>query len=225
MYIRRDDCAAGVELSCNDDENFELGDPGNSQSTIELAVEEGVRYFVFIDGYGRESAGEDMLTSSYGSCDALPPPQCAGDADCGLGQTCSELQQCVYRVGTCPAPVSIDVFGRYESDTSLAWARHNGTCTFASGPEGVFVLERPEATCVEVDTAESAFDTVLHVRRGECEEQGSEVACNDDVADDSERARLRFAVEPNVPYYIIADAYRRAGHLVLDVAEVPCADL
>jgi hypothetical protein len=237
MYVRQDDCAAGNEVDglscgrnfvgpscCNDDENFELGQPGNSQSALEVQVTAGTVYYVFIDGYGQDNSGNFELSSSYGRCGDLPPVQCVQDADCGYGESCTELQQCVTPIGTCFEPVELSGFGQVTVRTTGAPNAAVGSCTggLAGGGESVYRIRFAQDTQLCVDTFGSNFDTVLHVRMGSCNDDRSQISCNDDFDEAVAQSRLNFIAIANTSYYIFGDSYSRTGNLVLNVAEGPC---
>jgi len=226
MYVRRDECAAGVELECNDDENFNLGAAGNKQSAFELNVQAGGIYYVFVDGYGRNSAGEFMLSSSFGRCGDVPPAQCDATPDCGYGEVCTELQQCVAPIGTCEQPVPLSGFGEARNMIRGAPNIHESRCGGTNGSESVyqFVAENTGDVCV--DTGGSSYDTVIHVRQAEdaagCNVIENELGCSDDLDTGEAQGRLHFRAIRGRRYYIIADAHSRTGELVLTVSQGVC---
>jgi len=237
MYVRETDCAAGSEVSgdacgsnlngpscCNDDENFELGRGGNSQSALEVQVSAGTVYYVFVDGYGANNAGNYELSSSYGRCGDLPPVQCVNDGDCDYGEVCTELQQCVAPIGTCFEPVELAGPGQLTVRTTGAPNTAIGSCTggLEGGGESVYRIRTQQNTEYCVDTFGSNYDTVLHVRRASCNDDRAQISCNDDFDEAVAQSRLSFIAEANTSYYIFADAYSRTGNLVLNVTEGPC---
>ena len=242
MYVRQNDCAAGPEVDgsacgrnvngpscCNDDENFGLGRPGNSQSALEVQVTAGTVYYVFVDGYAEDRSGNYELSSSYGRCGDLPPVQCVSDSDCDYGEMCTELQQCVAPIGTCFEPVELSGPGQLTVRTTGAPNTGRGSCAGGveggdarSGGESIYRLRVAQNTEFCVDTFGSNYDTVLHVRRASCNDERAQISCNDDFDEAVAQSRLSFIAEANTSYYIFADAYSRTGNLVLNVTEGPC---
>ena len=82
LHVRADDCRArAAEVACNDDEW-----PGIPSAAVTLNAEPGVRYYVFVDGFGDDSEGPFTLTTARGPC--AEPPGCVDDGDCDLGELC-----------------------------------------------------------------------------------------------------------------------------------------
>ncbi len=90
--------------------------------------------------------------------------------------------------------------GRLEGDNEYA-----GRCGGVRGAEDVFALVVDETLTLEVSTDHpgTEVDTALYIRTG-CED-GHEVACANDVAEDNAASRLEVELEPGI-YYLFVDA-------------------
>ncbi|MCA9524775.1 MAG: hypothetical protein KC549_00580, partial [Myxococcales bacterium] len=215
VHVRAGVCDdAMAEVACNDD-------AVGLQSELTLAVEGDVPYFIFVDGFA--GAGDYTLTITPGPCGEVPPA-CVDDADCAAGEIC-EAGACVPAAvnGTCDAPNPVAAFGELRGSTNGAPAVAGASCGGgATGPEAVYVfaLNGPGDVCVS--TAGSAFDTVLHVRAGDCADAAGEVGCNDD-AGGGLQSELTIAAEANVPYFVFVDGFNGAnGDYVLTVTPGAC---
>jgi Cys-rich repeat protein len=241
LHVRAGDCLDDAqEVACNDD--VAIGTPS---SELELVVDADVAYYVFVDGYAG-AAGDYTLSVSPGPCDAPPaecladedcavgeicvagtcepaPVACAADADCAAGETCVDGLCTVAENGTCEAPFVVAAFGDTPGTTAGADV-HTASCGFgATGPEDVYAFAVNVAGTLCLSTAGSAFDTVLHVRSGDCLDDAQEVACNDDVAVGNTSSELELVVEPDVAYYVFVDGYNRAaGNYTLSITDGPC---
>ncbi len=69
--------------------------------------------------------------------------------------------------------------GVYDGSTEGAASVHGAECASASGSEVAYQLDLASDSRVVLTTDGSEFDTVLHVRSGDCAD-GPEIACNDD---------------------------------------------
>lgn len=130
--------------------------------------------------------------------------------------------------GTCASPRTL-VAGTSSGTTRHAASEHHGTCAASGSREVVhrLVLERRQRVVLDVD---ARFDTVLYVRRGDCEDEAGEVACNDDRpgatgagSDRVHSSRIDTTLEPGT-YFVFVDGYGdEAGpyRLSTTLADVP----
>jgi len=127
-------------------------------------------------------------------------------------------------IGTCFEPVELSGAGQLTVRTSGAPNAAVGSCTggLEGGGESVYRIRVDQNTEFCVDSFGSNYDTVLHVRRANCNDDRAQISCNDDFDDAVAQSRLSFIAEANTSYYIFADAYSRTGNLVLNVTEGPC---
>ncbi|MCL2824331.1 MAG: hypothetical protein FWD57_10090 [Polyangiaceae bacterium] len=108
--------------------------------------------------------------------------------------------------GTCADPAVIVDGQTYVGDTRRGTSREEGTCAGCTGPELVYRLDLPMQRRVTIEVA-ADFDSVLYVRRGDCEDSSAEVACNDDEAVGGRRgSKVDEVLEPGT-YYVFVDGY------------------
>ena len=167
-----------------------------------------------------------------GFCSPSVELRCLGDElwsfnSCGrkvrLEETCEPTERCFdgLCVDAAPgnacgsaialAPVDQRLTGSIDESTTN---ESEGSCAGA-GPELVysFVLDRDASFAAEA----SGFDTVLYLRE-DCDDAGSEVACNDDNDPPGARgSRLELELAPG-EHWLFLDAYRSdGGDFVLDL--------
>ena len=142
-------------------------------------------------------------------------------AQCVEGQICGEDGFCriAPAQGTCANPYLIEAFNFYEGDTSDRISNEFAGCVGVDdAPDHVYRLDAvgPFEPFPGLDfpicltTLGTMFDTVLHVREGDCE--GTEVACENETVLDAggrelvyEQAQVTLLVQPDVEYRIIVD--------------------
>ncbi len=227
------------ELACNDDDFDVTGGP---QSALTLEAAANTDYFVFVDGYG-DAAGDFLLSVSAGPCVAAPeclddadcagdavcvagvcedgpPPACAADADCAEGQICLG-GLCAAADDVCVGPPALAGFGEVAGTTVGAPAEQGGSCGGARAPEAAWALRFDADTTACLDLADSAFDTVLYVRAGDCL-AGAEVGCNDDIGAGAPQSQLTLQAEAGVDYFVFVDGFFGGGEYTLAVRPGPC---
>jgi hypothetical protein len=109
--------------------------------------------------------------------------------------------------GTCESPIPV-VAGTYNGSTARGDSENEGSCATSSSRELVYRLEvaTRQRVVVEVDPR---FDAVLYMRKGECSDSDSEVACNDDVAH-GHSSKLDEVLDPGT-YFVFVDGYQNEG--------------
>lgn len=135
---------------------------------------------------------------------------CQVDGDCGANESCI-ARACVRdALPGCEDVYEATGFGSYEGRTAGRPAEHHGACVPDSpAPEMIARFRFPEAEEVEIDTTNSGFDTVLHVRTA-CEDVATEVACDDDSGQGGGTSRVRFQAEADTDYYVMIDGFGAA---------------
>jgi hypothetical protein len=105
-------------------------------------------------------------------------------------------------LGTCAAPIPLAA-GTFNGTTARGESMATNTCV-ASGeaPELVYELDVAERERVTLDV-KAGFDAVLYVRKGDCMDENTEVACNDDYSDHN-HSRLEEILEPG-KYFVFVD--------------------
>lgn len=140
--------------------------------------------------------------------------------------------------GTCAAPIAIQPGQTVTGNTAEHPARFTGRCLHGenqpdgdeaaprgTAPEVVYALslERRQQVTVAMETSGN-FDGALYIRQGSCEDDGAEVACNDDEGDTS-HSRVSMALDPG-QYFIFADGFgaaRGSYSLTVTAQDVPSA--
>ncbi|HSO39525.1 MAG TPA: hypothetical protein VLT33_43665 [Labilithrix sp.] len=130
--------------------------------------------------------------------------------------------------GTCESPLLLAP-GLTVGNTRRGEAENAGGCASSDSKELVYKLEvtRRQRVSIEVDPQ---FDSVLYVRKDECGETDSEIACNDDATAgagkrgaSSRGSRIDEVLEPGT-YFVFVDGYgAETGPFKMDVqiADVP----
>lgn len=148
---------------------------------------------------------------------------CDGLTDCA-SPACAMAPNCLTPVPNdrCDGAIPITVPSRTTGTTQGAtndFTPQLGQpgCAGGAGPDVVYALRVTRATTVTIDTLGSTFDTVLFVRRADCD-AGPQVACNDDTM--GLQSRVTFAVTPGV-YYVFLDGFGGSsmGNFVMTVSE------
>ena len=210
-----------------DDGNNEDGDGCDANCVAEL-VPEGCGDGEVVEPEACDDGNNDNGDGCTFDCQIEDLP-CMGDDECPDGFACGDDGQC-FRVGPmgggCDEPTPIAMFGEFRGSTAGLEAIHGASCGGgAAGPESVFSLELAEAQEVCFNLRGSAFDTVLHVRPGDCNDAEGEIGCNDDdnaVAGGLQSA-LTVAVEPGTIYYAFVDGFGAAnGEFILNVTPGAC---
>jgi hypothetical protein len=128
--------------------------------------------------------------------------------------------------GTCESPLPL-VPGITTGNTRRAEAENAGGCASSDSKELVYKLDVPrrQRVVVEVDPQ---FDSVLYVRRDECGDAESEVACNDDAGSgkrgsSSKGSRIDEVLEAGT-YWVFVDGYGSGAgsfRMNVQIADVP----
>jgi hypothetical protein len=130
--------------------------------------------------------------------------------------------------GTCESPLLLTP-GATTGNTRRGEAENAGGCASSDSNELVYKLEvtRRQRISIEVDPQ---FDSVLYVRKDECGETESEIACNDDATagagkrgPSSRGSRIDEVLEPGT-YFVFVDGYgAETGtfRMNVQIADVP----
>ena len=197
LHVREAACADGVEVACNDDDGAAFGIAQAQNSTIELNAVQNTAYYIFVDGYGRNSSGNYVLEVRGNACDA---PWGEGPTDCLAPRQI--------------APGQVVVGHTTDGDDNYQGLRRRRP--------GVRVpLSVPFAGRLCASTVGSDFDTVLYVRDGQCAD-GMELSCNDDIAFGNTRSQVAFDAAANTDYFLFVDAFANGGNFQLELTEGDC---
>lgn len=129
--------------------------------------------------------------------------------------------------GTCSSPIAIGA-GLVIGSTRRGESEHTGGCGQADGKELVYKIDVPRRQRLVADV-DGQFDTVLYVRKDECEDSEAEVACNDDAptgkgkASNTRASRIDEVVDPGT-YYVFVDGFgSNSGNfrMSLQTSDVP----
>ncbi len=156
-----------------------------------------------------ESAGTYtlVLKMASGAGDYLLASWTPGGAPAGAtsGAVSSAGQQAA---GTCEAPIRIGP-GEYAGSTTHGESDNEGQCANSSAREIVYRLDLAARQDVVIDVTTQRFDSVLYVRKDDCSDESSEVACNDD-APNQHRSMIEAVFDPGT-YYVFVDGYSNDG--------------
>lgn len=133
LYVRSDDCVSGAEVACNDD-----ADTCGLQSTVEVAVTAGQKYYIFVDGYGGESGDFTLTVTPPTACDSATVIPASGGVFAGTTSGSSTLN------ATCGG-------GANGPEKVFQWT---------PSESGIAAI----STC----GGTTNFDTVLYLKSGDC---------------------------------------------------------
>jgi hypothetical protein len=123
--------------------------------------------------------------------------------------------------GTCEAPIPIRS-GNYTGSTSHGESENEGSCASSSARELVYRLDLSSRQHVSIEVLPQRFDSVLYVRKDDCTDADSEVACNDD-APNQHRSKVDAILEAGT-YFVFVDGYSNEGGsfaMKVSVADIP----
>ena len=163
----------------------------------------------------RMAAGAGTYLISTWAGGAAPPPQ----AQASTGTIVQEGG------GTCDAPTTLVPGQTYVGDTSDGRAYEDGSCGNSNAREMVYRLDLPTRQRVTIEVR-AQYDSVLYVRRGDCTDSDSEVACNDDAPGSGRRSRIDEVLEPGA-YFVFVDGYGEesgAYRMTVRTSDAPQAD-
>lgn len=196
-------CAAGVP-PCDDGVacSIDTCDEERALCKIELGAD--------CDSCDRSGCQPDCTGKECGSdgCGGTCGAGCADGELCVAGQCTTDAP-----VGSCPRPIPLladgaELLGTHviEGDTSDAIHSVSPTCNLASeAKELVYTFTIDQV--VGIDARMTGFDTVLDLRRADCEDSGATVACSDDATPPGNNgSRVATLLQPGT-YYLIADGY------------------
>jgi len=107
--------------------------------------------------------------------------------------------------GTCSAPIPLSP-GVVSGSTTRGEHENSGSCGPSDSRELVYELQVTQRQRVSIET-EASFDSVLYVRKDDCNDPDKEVECNDD-APDRTHSRIDRVLDPG-KYFVFIDGY---GH-------------
>lgn len=118
---------------------------------------------------------------------------------------CSNNPFCVAEQGNCLTAKLIPGTSTHTGDTTGHINHYMGSCGGGAG-EAVFYFTLSQPSYVLLDTVGSSFDTVLHVRFGDCE-AGAEIACDDDSGGFQWSSRIELPILYPATYYVFLDGF------------------
>jgi hypothetical protein len=163
------------------------------QAVVRACVDSSDRYVLVIRAVA--GAGAWVATTWTGS--TAP----AGPAASGAGATGPQA------TGTCEAPIPLTA-GTVTGTTVRGESNATGSCEHTEAREIVYELDVPRRQRVTLEV-EAHFDSVLYVRKDECDDEGSEIDCNDDAPGGGRnRSRIERVVDPG-KYFVFVDGYNQ----------------
>jgi hypothetical protein len=118
---------------------------------------------------------------------------------------CVNNPLCAIKGGNCLTAKVVTQSGTFFGDTTGFVNKYMGACGGGAG-EAVFRLVINQPSFVHLDTVGTTFDSVLHVRHGECE-VGAEIACDDDSGGFQWSAALDFPILYPGSYFVFVDGF------------------
>jgi hypothetical protein len=111
--------------------------------------------------------------------------------------------------GTCESPIPLSE-GAVTGTTAHGESAHAGSCARNSARELVYELDVPRRQRVTIEI-DAHFDSVLYVRKDDCADEKTEVACNDDPPEGGRnQSRIEKVLEPG-KYFVFVDGYSQEG--------------
>ncbi|MCA9537823.1 MAG: hypothetical protein KC620_02980, partial [Myxococcales bacterium] len=215
LHIRGDVCGdPAAEVACNDDNGAIAG---GLQSAIEFDAAGGTTYYIFVDGFNG-AAGDYTLNVAAGPC--VPPPECAVDEDCGLGEVCQDGQcvvppDCIEDADCAPGELCLEgacVVGdcRIDADCAPGLTCVNNACRDIGGV----------GTCDDFNVID-AGDTVQGTTAGAPSVQGA--TCGGNAA--SPESVFAFAGDGEFCVSLRGSAYDTVLHVRGDACDDPAAEV
>lgn len=138
-----------------------------------------------------------------------------GLADCveqagagGEGEICEAAPDCFELAAGCaerPDAVLVPPEGgRFQVDTGGLPNTYDATCG-GQGPDAVFVLRLGAPADLVFETVDNEYDTLIFVRRDDCDAREAEIACNDDF--EGLESRIDLPAAPAGTYYLFVDGF------------------
>lgn len=118
---------------------------------------------------------------------------------------CSNNPICVLAQQNCLTAKLIPGSGTYTGTTEGNIGSNIGACGGGAG-EAVFFFVLTEPSFVQLDSIGTSFDSVIYVRKGECE-GGVEIGCDDDSANSANAAFIEFPILYPGVYYVFLDGF------------------
>jgi len=128
-----------------------------------------------------------------------------GDGPLGTASRSGASGQAPEATGTCEAPIPLEP-GVVTGSTTRGRQEYAGSCSPSDSRELVYELDVAHRERVSIEV-EAHFDSVLYIRKDDCNDNAAEIDCNDD-APDRTRSRIERVLEPG-KYFIFVDGY---GH-------------
>ena len=179
----------------------------DAQAVVRACVEQAGTYVLLVKM--NEGAG-DFLAATWSGGLASP----------GGAALASNAQNASAPAGTCESPLPATA-GVYSGSTSHGESENEGSCASSGSRELVYRLDLPSRQRVTVDV-DPHFDAVLYIRKDDCNDAESEVACNDDAGHER-KSRVDEVLEPGA-YFVFVDGYNSdagAFKMTITLADVP----
>lgn len=117
--------------------------------------------------------------------------------------------------GTCASPIPLAA-GTVSGSTTRGEHENAGSCGPSDSRELVYELDLTQRERVTIEV-EARFDSVLYVRKDDCNDANAEVDCSDDAPDRS-HSRIERVLDPG-RYFVLVDGYGHdAGAFKMTVA-------
>lgn len=199
VYVRSVCLDEEEELGCKEEA------PGGGEESLEVAVQGGQTYAIFVDGFGANEEGAFDLDVSFTSATCgdgvvVAPEEC-DDGNAASGDGCDAT--CKIEAGSVCAsatPIQATNAGNTEGGSNA----FEGSCTGTDAFERIYTMTPPADGTLSL-RLESESDQGIYVRTA-CGDATSEVDCadfNEGGVDET----LSIPVTGGVPLYIFVDGY------------------
>lgn len=200
-----------LEVLDADDKSVGRDATTDSQATVKICPPHGGRFSLVVRM--KKGSGDFVVASWSGA----PNP------DRGAPGAAPAL----LAAGTCEAPVPL-LAGLFTGNTRRGSSEHTANnCGNTDAKELVYRIDIEKRSRVLLDV-DPSFDSVLYVRKDDCMDQESQIACNDDAAQTSggkttHASRIEEVFEPGT-YFVFVDGYQDQGgtfKMKVEIADVP----
>ena len=186
LYISQgcSDLTENAAILCADSYDMQGGTALDGGEVVSIRVQQGQKYFVFVDGYASTDVGAYEMV-----------------VDLSTGTGCNDPVPIPLEPG---APMTV-LGSNNNGNTTM-----QGTCGGQPGGHTVYRITRPNAGSIDVDTnASTNYNSVLYAR-SICQTQIPELACSNQNGTAAESITVN-NVQANTPIYVFVDGSQAGG--------------
>jgi len=204
-----------IALLDADDKPVARDSTRDAQAAVRACPEKGGRFTLLVRM--TRGAGDFVAASWTGGPASSSPEAQVGVATANLAAG----------AGTCEMPFPLTA-GTIAGSTRRGESEHAGGCGNSESKEVVYKLDVTRRQRITIDV-DPTFDSVLYLRKDDCEDKDAEIACNDDISSGTKRSsstrgsRIDEVLEPGT-YYAFVDGYNNdvgTFRMNVQVTDVP----